>query len=84
MNTVLEHLFIRQEVWHLRGNSSVTSATSYYLPLSMLCGIRLFPFDLGQLKANLSLSEHEVKSHSIKWPLIKVNLLFNQYGKCFG
>ena len=50
----------------------------------MLRGIRLFPFDLGQLKANLSLSEHEVKSHSIKWPLIKVNLLFNQYEKCFG
>lgn len=49
MNTALEHLFIRQEVWHLRGNLSVANATSYYLPLSMLPGIRLFSFDLGQL-----------------------------------
>ena len=72
MNIALAHLFIRQEVWHLRRNSSVANATSYYLTLSMLPGIRLFSFDVGQLRANLSLSEHEVKSHSIKWPLIKV------------
>lgn len=37
----------------------------------MLRGIRLFLFDLGQLKANLSLSEHESVLGKGSWYIAK-------------